>query len=318
MLDTSHLRVRPHRVTMNGHIESGLLGAVEAGGTKINLAVGSTSAEILDSARIETTTPESTAAGILEFFSPYRDRLLAFGVASFGPVRLDTTAPDWGRLLTTPKAGWSGASFVDPLISAFCLPVALETDVNAAALAEQHSGSLRGTRSGAYITVGTGIGGGFIADNFVIHGRMHPEFGHVRVLRTLAGDDDFAGCCPYHGDCLEGLASGSAIQRRWGASLSELPSDHAAHELVADYIGQACATLALTLSPERIVIGGGVANAPGFHRAIGARMRSWLCGYLTDRDLLGGGFVVPPELGDQAGLVGAMLLAARISERSRP
>jgi fructokinase len=291
-----------------------LFGAIEAGGTKVNMAVGVSATDVFTVARLATTTPEATIEAILDFFEPYRARLTGFGVASFGPVRIDRDAPDWGRLLNTPKPGWPGASFVHPLIERFGLPVALETDVNAAALAEYRLGALRGIKSGAYLTVGTGVGAGFVLDGAPIHGLMHPEVGHVRPLRGGLGEDSFAGCCPYHGDCLEGLASGLAIQRRWGASLSDLPPDHVAHALVADYLGQACATLALALSLERIVIGGGVAQSPGLHAAIAGRMRHWLGGYLTDRRVVGEGFIVEPSLGDKAGLVGAMILSERAAQ----
>ncbi len=292
-------------------MEFGLIGAVEAGGTKINLAVGTSATEILSTARVETTAPEATINAILEFFEPYRAELRGFGVASFGPVRLDRGAADWGRLLSTPKVGWSGASFVDPLIGNFGLPVELETDVNAAAMAECQFGSLLGVKSGTYLTVGTGIGGGLIIDGVPVHGMMHPEMGHIRVLRCVSADDDFAGYCPYHGDCLEGLASGPAIKLRWGRSLSELAPDHLAHTLIADYLGQACAGLVLTLSVERIVIGGGVSLSPGLHAAVVQRMRHWLGGYLTDPRIFEDSFVSQPSLGDKAGLIGAMLLAER-------
>ena len=290
-------------------LQDSLYGAVEAGGTKVNLAVGTGSTDIVESARVDTTTPEVTIAQMLEFFEPHRAWLQSFGVASFGPVRIDRAAPDWGRLLSTPKRGWSGASFIHPLLDCFAVPVGLDTDVNAAALAEYRMGALRGINSGAYITVGTGIGGGLIADGRTIHGVMHPEIGHIRVLRVHEGDDSFGGCCPYHGDCLEGLASGPAIQQRWGSSLSQLPPDHIAHRLIADYIGQACATLVLTFSAGRVVVGGGVYHTPGLHAAIAARMRHWLGGYLTDKDVNADTFVVAPGLGDRAGIVGAMLLA---------
>jgi len=276
---------------MTAPVASSLLGAIEAGGTKVNIAVGSGANDIVASARVATTTPEATIDAILQFFEPYRAQLRGFGVASFGPVRLDRAAPDWGRLLTTPKAGWSGASFVHALIDRFGLPVELETDVNAAALAECQYGALRGVKSGAYITVGTGIGGGFVSDGAPIHGMMHPEMGHVRVLRGGPGDDVFVGCCPYHGDCLEGLAAGPAIMRRWGAPLSDLPPDHVAHALVADYLGQACAMLALTLSTGRIVIGGGVSLSPGLHGTVASRMKHWLGGYLNDRHITEDGFI---------------------------
>ena len=295
--------------------QAGLFGAVEAGGTKINMAVGAAS-EVIASAQVETTTPSATIAAILQFFEAYRTRLKSFGIASFGPVRLDRTAPDWSRLLTTPKSGWPGASFAHPLIDTFGLPVELDTDVNAAALAEHSLGSLRGLISAAYVTVGTGIGAGFIVDGVPIHGTLHPEAGHVRVLRLMPNDDDFAGCCPYHGDCLEGLAAGPAIHQRWGASLSDLPQGHVAHTLIADYLGQACAMFALTLSVGRIAIGGGVSNSPGFHAAIAQRMRYWLGGYLADDRVSHDDFVVRPALGDRAGIIGAMLLAERAASQT--
>jgi fructokinase len=288
----------------------GLFGAIEAGGTKINVAVGSSPTDIIASERIETTTPSVSIAAILSFFEQFRDRLQSFGVASFGPVRLNRSDDDWGRLLNTPKPGWSGASFVHPLIEHFGLPVELDTDVNAAGLAEHQLGALRGVPCGVYMTVGTGVGGGLITEGIAIHGALHPEIGHMRILRS-ASDNDFPGCCPYHGDCLEGLASGPAIKLRWGSSLSQLPLDHVAHGLIADYIGQACATLALTLSAGRIVIGGGVSHSPRFHPAIAERMKHWLGGYLVVPETASDDFIVPPGLGDRAGLMGAMLLANR-------
>lgn len=288
---------------------AGLLGAVEAGGTKVNLAVGTAAGDVIDRARVETTTPQATMAAMLRFFEPHRSRLKAFGVASFGPVRLDRSAPDWGCLLTTPKPGWSGASFVHPLIETFARPVALDTDVNAAALAEHRFGALKGQASCAYLTVGTGVGGGLILGGAPVHGVLHPEVGHLRVIRSPSEDDGFAGCCPYHGDCLEGLASGPAIEKRWKASLSDLPAGHPAHALIADYLGQACATLALTLSVGRIAIGGGVSHAPGLHARVADRMKPWLGGYLADGPATEPGFIARPTLNDQSGVVGALLLA---------
>lgn len=289
----------------------GLFGAVEAGGTKINLAVGTTRGNIVATERIETRGPADTNDSIRDFFERYRGDLVAIGVASFGPVRLDRSANDWGRLLATPKAGWSGASFVQPLIDAFALPVGLETDVSAAALAEYRLGALKDLRCGIYITVGTGIGAGIVIDGAPLRGALHPEMGHIRIRRN-ANDTGFTGCCPYHGDCLEGLASGPAIEQRWGTSLSQLARDHPAHTLIADYLGQACAALALILSPGRIVVGGGVSKAPELHRAIAARMRHWLGGYLDGPELTLPDFVVAPTLSDRAGLVGALLIAESI------
>lgn len=286
----------------------GLYGAVEAGGTKINFAVARTPTDFVATGRVETRGPAETNDAIRDFFEAYRRDLVSIGVASFGPVRVDRAASDWGELLGTPKAGWSGKSFTGPLIDAFDVPIALETDVTAAALAEQRYGALRGLSSGAYITVGTGIGAGIIVGGLPLRGSLHPEVGHIRVVRDVQ-DTGFSGCCPYHGDCLEGLASGPAITRRWGASLSELPHDHQAHALVADYLGQACATLALVTSSSRIVIGGGVSNAPGLHGAIAVQMRHWLGGYLTGPELSDPDFISKPTLSDRAGLIGALQLA---------
>jgi fructokinase len=286
-----------------------LYGAIEAGGTKINLAIGTSAIDLLATHRIRTGSPAETLEAMVRFFEPYRSTLVSVGVASFGPVRLDRAASDWGRLLATPKAGWSGASFVQPMIDAFSIPVGLETDVSAAAIAEYELGALRGRGCGVYLTVGTGVGGGIVVDGAPVRGSLHPEIGHIRILRGL-GDTGFPGCCPYHGDCLEGLASGPAIARRWGTSLNHLPQDHEAHALIADYLGQACATLALTVSAGRIVIGGGVSNVAGIHDQIASRMRHWLGGYL-DGPASEDGFVVPPDLGDHAGITGALLLAER-------
>jgi fructokinase len=287
-----------------------LCGAIEAGGTKINLAIGTSATNLLATHRIRTGAPAETLEAMIRFFEPYRATLVAVGVASFGPVRLDRAASDWGRLLATPKPGWSGASFVQPIMDAFSIPVGLETDVSAAAIAEYELGALRERSCGVYLTVGTGIGAGIVVDGTPVRGSLHPEIGHIRILRG-AGDSGFPGCCPYHGDCLEGLASGPAIERRWGASLNHLPQDHAAHALIADYLGQACATLALTVSAGRIVIGGGVSTGTGIHDAVARRMRHWLGGYLDGPAVSERGFVVPPGLGDRAGITGALLLAER-------
>ncbi|MBW8911675.1 MAG: ROK family protein [Sphingomonas sp.] len=287
-----------------------LYGAVEAGGTKINLAVGRTPTDFVATARIETRGPAETNTAIREFFEAYRRDLVSIGVASFGPVRVDRTASDWGKLLATPKAGWSGERFTQPLIDAFELPVGLEKDVTAAALAEQRFGALRGFSSGAYITVGTGVGAGILVAGAPVRGSLHPELGHIRVVRG-AQDADFWGCCPYHGDCLEGLASGPAIARRWGASLSDLPHDHPAHGLIAGYLAQACMTLALVVSTGRIVIGGGVSNAPGLHSAIAAQMRHQLGDYLSGPVLSDPEYISKPALSDRAGLIGALQIAER-------
>lgn len=281
-----------------------LIGAVEAGGTNINLAIGTSPADLRARTSFPTGAPEVTIERILGFFEE-AGPVDAFGIASFGPVRVDRAAPDWGHILATPKPGWSGASIANPLIERFARPVALDTDVNVAALGEHRHGAGRGKRVLAYLTVGTGIGLGLVVDGRALHGLLHPEFGHVRVVR-MPGDDR-PGACPFHGDCLEGLASGAALARRWGTSLGE-PGEHPALTQVADYLGQACATLVLTVSAERILIGGGVLRTPGLLQRIRPRMEHWLGGYIAEPALGRPDFITAPGLGADAALVGAIAL----------
>ena len=288
-----------------------LLGAIEAGGTKFLCAVGHGPGALLAQARIATTAPAPTLAAIVDFFAQaetVHGTVAAFGLASFGPIELDRSSPEWGRWLTTPKPGWSGADLLAPLRSHFGKPMALDFDVGAAALAEARLGAGRGARSLAYVTVGTGIGAGFIIDGRPLHGLMHPEAGHIPVRRAR-GDDQVRGVCPYHGDCLEGLATGPAIQARWGRSLDRLEA--AQHEVIAYYLGQLCASLALTLSCELIVIGGGVMQTGGLLERIRNHARTLLAGYLPRPRHCGDlrDFIVAPGLGEDAGLAGAMLLA---------
>jgi fructokinase len=288
-----------------------LIGAIEAGGTKFICAIGHGPHDVLARTRISTTTPAPTLAAVLAFFEEAERRhgpVAAFGIGSFGPIELDRDSPDWGRILTTPKPGWSGADLVAQLRTRFGRPVALDVDVGAAALAEMRLGAGRGTRSLAYVTVGTGIGAGIIINGQPLHGLMHPEAGHMHVRRA-PGDSDFPGVCPYHGDCLEGLASGPAIQARWQRPLNELEAVY--HEVIACYLGQLCANLALILSCERIAIGGGVMQTDGLLGRIHAQARALLNGYLPRPQHRGDlrEFIVAPGLGEHAGLAGAFLLA---------
>jgi fructokinase len=289
-----------------------LIGAVEAGGTKFICAVGRGPRDMLAQTRIPTTTPAATLAAVLGFFEEAEQQhgpVAAFGIGTFGPVELHRHSPHWGRLLTTPKPGWSGADLLAPLRERFGKPVALEVDVGAAALAEARLGAGQGIRSLAYVTVGTGIGAGIIIDGRPLHGLMHPEAGHMPVRRD-PHDVAFAGVCPYHGDCLEGMASGPAVQARWQRPLSELAEPQC--ELIAGYLGQLCANLALTLSCERIVMGGGVMETRGLLERVRVRTRALLNGYLPRPQLAGDlqQFIVAPGLAEQSGLLGALLLAA--------
>lgn len=274
--------------------------AVEMGGTKINLAVGTGPDDLDAEETIPTTTPGETIGAILDYLRA-QDRLTVVGIASFGPVCLDTTSPEWGNITATTKPGWSDTSVARAIVDATGLPVAFDTDVNGAALGEYRWGALAGCGVGLYLTVGTGVGGGVVIDGKPLHGRVHPEMGHIR-LKRVAGDD-FPGVCPFHGDCLEGLASGPAVIARLGHSLSDADANQRAP--VIDAMGQGLATLVLTLSPDRIVIGGGVAKTPGFHHEVSARLAHWLGDYVA----LPERFVVPPALGDRAGIAGALALA---------
>ena len=287
-----------------------LVAAVEMGGTKINLAVGTGPDDLRAEAIIPTTDPQTTMAGIIEFLRA-QDGLMAVGVASFGPVCLDQASPEWGNITATTKAGWSNTPVATAITAATGLPVAFDTDVNGAALGEYRWGALKGCQTGLYLTVGTGLGGGVVIDGKPLHGRMHPEMGHIRLKRSER--DEFAGSCPFHGDCLEGLVSGPAIMARLGHSLSHTEPSDPRRALVMDALGQGLASLVLALSPHRIVIGGGVAKTPGFHAEATERLTHWLGDYVAIPER----FVVPPALGDHAGVSGALALAQDLLERQQ-
>lgn len=282
-----------------------MLGAIEAGGTKFVLAVGPSPDRITARHTIPTRDPETTLAEAAEWLAG-QGGITALGIGSFGPVELDRTSPRWGFITTTPKPGWADCDIAGYFARALGVPVGFDTDVNAAALAE-HAASGSAGGSLAYLTVGTGIGGGLVLDGQPVHGIAHPEVGHI-YPRRHADDRDFPGTCPSHGDCLEGLASGPAIMARWGTSLSHLPTDHPGHAIIADYIAQACHVLFASVAVEEVVVGGGVANTPGLVERVAQRARELDAGYLpgTARHR-----VIRPRLGSDAGITGAMMLAQR-------
>lgn len=288
------------------------LGAIEAGGTKFVLAVGQSPEAIGVRHTILTRDPAQTLAEAAEWFAA-QGPLDALGIGSFGPVELDPAAARWGFITNTPKPGWADCDIVGFFGKRLGVPVGFDTDVNAAALAEYAAAQVEGCRSLAYLTIGTGIGGGLVLDGKPVHGAAHPEMGHIYPRRHPL-DREFPGSCPHHGDCLEGLASGPAIAARWGTSLSQLPPDHPAHAIIADYVAQACHTLFATLAAERVVIGGGVAKAPGLVERVAARTRGLGAGYLpgTTRHR-----VVRPYHGEDAGITGAMMLAQAAQQRER-
>lgn len=292
------------------HAEVRLFGAIEAGGTKFVCAIGDEGGRLHAESRFATADPASTLAKVREFFLARGDfSASALGVACFGPVILDRRSKHYGFIGKTPKAGWSNTDVAGMLAREFACPVGFDTDVNAAALAEHRWGAGSDARNLVYVTVGTGIGGGVLIEGAPLHGLMHPEIGHIRVRRHEL-DPDFSGVCPFHGDCLEGLASGPAVFARTGTELQRLDAAHAQWEIEADYLGQLCAQLVLTLSPQRIILGGGVMGErlfPGVRR----RTLHWLGGYVDRPEILGAieAYIVPPALGARAGVLGALCLA---------
>jgi len=287
-------------------------GAVEAGGTKIVCLVGSDPDRIVAQTRIPTGTPARTLAEVVAFFRAAADEhgpLDAIGIASFGPLELRRAHPRYGCITTTPKPGWAGVDLVGPLRSAFGVPVGFDTDVNGAALGEGRWGAAQDVDTFVYLTVGTGVGGGAVIDGSVAHGLGHPEMGHLSVPRRPG--DDFPGSCPFHADCLEGMAGGAAIAARWGRPAERLDGDdlRRAVELEAAYLAAGLRNIVYTLAPQRIVIGGSVSALPGLFSLIRARLAETLAGYPALPEHSAEDFVTPAALGALAGPAGALVLA---------
>lgn len=289
--------------------KSGLIGAVEAGGTKFVLALATPEGEVLARTRMPTNTPAETWPAMEAFFdeaSAQHGAIAAFGVASFGPIDIDPASSAYGTFTTTPKPGWPGARFHDAL-AGFGAPIMVDTDVNGAAIGEWMTGAGQGCRTLAYTTIGTGVGTGIVQDGRSLMGISHFESGHILPQHDHARDP-FPGICPFHGDCLEGLACGPAIERRWGKSLDQLGVDEVA--LVADYIAHLASTLVLLHMPDRLIFGGGVMKAPGLIEAVRAATARKLNGYVQHPRLDAGleSYIVTPGLGDDAGITGAIEL----------
>jgi fructokinase len=283
------------------------VGGIEAGGTHWNCAIGGDGAELARVATFPTTTPAETIGRAVAFFAAEPD-LEALGLGLFGPVEVRRDSPRWGTILTTPKPGWANTDVAGALGDALGVPIALDTDVAAAAVGEWRHGAARGLETFVYVTVGTGIGGGVFANGRPIHGLQHPEVGHMMVPHDPVRDP-FAGCCPYHRDCLEGLASGTAMRARWGRAAEEL-TDPEAWDLEADYLALGLANVVLVLSAERIVLGGGVGRAPGLIERVRTRLQEVLAGYVDAPALHDmNAYLVPPALGPNSGLIGAITLA---------
>jgi fructokinase len=287
-----------------------IYGGIEAGGTKWVCAVGTGPDDLQQTVTFPTTHPEETIARAADFFNG-NGKLTAVGIGSFGPIDVQRTSPTWGRITTTPKPGWADTDLVAALRAALDLPLAFDTDVNAAALGEHRWGAAAGLETFCYITVGTGIGGGGMANGRVMHGLLHPELGHMRIPHDRASDP-FDGVCPYHGDCFEGLASGDAIRARWGRPPERI-TDERAWLLEADYLALGLVNVICALSPQRIIVGGGVMNEPTLLPLVRIRVQVLASGYF-DVPELGEGiddYIVRPALGDRAGVLGAFELARR-------
>lgn len=290
-------------------------GGIEAGGTKFVCVVGSGPQDVVAHERIATTSPAETLERVVHFFRAAEAEhgpCAALGVAAFGPLDLDPASPTYGRLTETPKPHWSGVDLLAPLRAELGRPIALGTDVQGAGLAEWLWGAGRGSRTLCYVTVGTGIGGSVLRDGTPLDPVLHPEMGHLRLPRHPA-DGAFPGVCAIHGDCLEGLASGPAVLARWGKPLESLPPDHPAWGILGFYLGHLCAALSLVVAPHRIVFGGGLMSSGGLLAPISRATESVLAGYPRRALLASGleGYVRPAALGERAGSMGALALAAR-------
>jgi fructokinase len=287
-------------------------GGMEAGGTKFVCIIGTGPDDLRAETVFPTTTPDETIKQAIDFFNAYSGTgsLSAVGIASFGPLDLDSSSPEYGHITRTPKTGWERIDILGMVKSALGLPVIIDTDVNGAALAEHLWGAGKGGDNLVYITIGTGIGGGGMVNGGLIHGLLHPEMGHIRIPHDRE-KDPFEGCCPYHGDCLEGLASGKAIELRWGKPAEELPEGHPAWEMEAHYLSLGISNIICTLSPGRIITGGGLMKNPSLLPKVREKTREYLNGYIDSPKITEDieNYIVTPGLGDYSGALGAIALA---------
>ena len=288
---------------------------IEMGGTKVVLAHGSGPDDLSAPVRVPTEAPEATVSAIIAAARPLIEAhgpVSAIGIASFGPIGVSPTALDYGRFLKTPKAGYSHFDLLTPLRAAFPdAAFAIDTDVNGAALGEGRWGGAVGLKDFAYITVGTGIGVGLVSHGAPVHGLLHPEAGHILIKRDVHADA-FAGCCPFHGDCLEGLASGPAIAARMGRAGEDIAEDDPVWDLAGSYIAQLCHNLVLVASPRKILLGGGVGSHPSVLAASRRNLHAYLGGYIEALSDMAAceAFITAPGLGDRAGVLGAIALAS--------
>lgn len=293
-----------------------ILGAIEAGGTKFVCGIGNEHGEIMDRISFPTTTPEETLGQVIRYYAD--KQVEAIGIGSFGPIDLNKESAAYGSVTTTPKPYWSQYPILSELRKHIHVPMGFDTDVNAAALGEAEWGAAKGLDSCVYVTIGTGIGAGAVVEGKLLHGLLHPEMGHILVKRHP--EDTFAGSCPYHSDCLEGMAAGPAIEKRWGRKGIELVENQQVWEFEAYYLAQAVTNFIYILSPKKIILGGGVMKQKQLFPLIHRHVISILKGYVQKEELTPekiGQYIVPPALGDNAGLSGSLVLARQELERSR-
>jgi fructokinase len=287
-----------------------MLGGIEAGGTKFVCAVGTGPGD-LNIARFPTRTPDETIPLVLEFFKNNGGpELKGVGVGSFGPVDLDKNSPTFGHVTSTPKIGWNQYDLRGAIAKGLGVPVGFDTDVNSSLLGEARWGAARGLQNAIYLTIGTGVGGGAMVNGQLTHGLVHPEIGHFRIPHDMVRDP-FSGFCSFHGDCFEGLACGPALEARWGRPAKELEPGHPAWQLEAHYIALGILNFSLSVSPQRIVIGGGVMQNQFLFPMVRKEYTQMLNGYLRHRAILEDidHYIVPPQLGGDAGVLGCLALA---------
>ncbi len=295
-----------------------LYGAVEAGGTKFVCAVGTGPDDLCAEVRFPTTAPAETIGRMISFFSEQQVQmgqpLKALGVGSFGPVDPNPASPTFGFITTTPKPGWANTDVVGALRQVFPVPIGFDTDVNAAALGEYRWGAAQGLDTFIYLTIGTGLGGGGMVGGRLIHGLIHPEMGHIRIPHDWAADP-FPGACPYHGDCFEGLAAGPALEQRLQQRGESVPKNHPVWALEARYIALGLVNFILTLSPQRLILGGGVMQQTHLFPMIRSEVLRLLAHYVQAAEILERSetYIVPPGLGGRSGVLGALALAQMVA-----
>ena len=287
-----------------------LYGGIEAGGTKFICGIGNEAGQLLARTEFPTTMPDETIGRAVEYFAGQPQPVAGIGIASFGPIDLNPRSAKFGYITSTPKNGWRDTDFAGTVRRGTGLPVAFDTDVNAAALGEARWGAAQGLDTFLYLTIGTGLGGGGMVNGRLMHGLVHPEMGHIRVPRD-PGADPFPGSCPFHGDCLEGLVCGPALEARWGQRGETLPAEHPAWKLEAHYLALGLVNWICSLSPQRIILGGGIMQRGDLFSRIRREVLELLNGYVQAPEILEriDQYIVPPALGGNAGVLGAIALA---------